>query len=87
MAEDKIECEHRCRNTCAMLTRILRDERSTIESCNKMLHDCEDPAMIQLAEQLLKIHSGLTKQIESTLVEIGAKAGILDDIIEGLEKR
>ncbi len=87
MTADQSDCEHRCRNTCAMLTRVLRDERSAIESCNQMLRDCEDPAMIAFAKDIVKTHSSTAAQIESALNEIKARAGILDDMIEGLEKQ
>ncbi len=87
MTKNKMECEHRCRNTCAMLSRILKDERSAVEACDTMIRDCDDPAMIGFARELLKTHSSLEKQIENALSDIKAKAGILDDVIEGLEKQ
>ncbi len=68
-----------------MLDSVLHDERSAIDQCRKMISDCDDPALTSFAQDLLESHTALAVQIENALAEIKTKAGVLDDIIEGLE--
>lgn len=85
MGTGKGDCEHRCRNTCAMLSDALQDERRRIAYFETMLGDCDDPAMKNFVQELIETHKLLVNQISERLNEIKANARVLDDIIEGFE--
>lgn len=85
MTTEKIECGHRCRNTCATLNSALKDQKKIIEYYEVMLEECDDPGMIKFAKELLATHSHIASRIEEKLGEIKANAEILDDIIDGFE--
>jgi hypothetical protein len=85
MGTGKGDCEHRCRTTCAMLSDALQDERRRITYFEKMLVDCDDPAMRNFVKELIETHKLLVNRISERLNEIKANARVLDDIIEGFE--
>ena len=85
METEKGDCEHRCRNTCAMLSDALQDERKRIAYFERMLVDCDDPATKSFVQELVETHRLLVNRINERLNEIKANARVLDDIIEGFE--
>ncbi len=87
MGTEKIDCEHRCRNSCAMLSEALGDEKKKIVYYETMLGDCDDPAMKNFVLELLEMHKLLVARIGEKLHVIRANAAVLDDIIEGFESQ
>jgi len=87
MGTGKSDCEHRCRNTCAMLSSALQDEKSKIRYYEAMLDDCNDPAMRKFVKELIETHELLLARMSAKLSEIKANAEVLDDIIEGFESQ
>jgi hypothetical protein len=85
MGTAKGECEHRCRNTCAMLVEALQDEKKQIAYFETMLGVCDDPAIKSFVKELIETHGLLVNQIKEKLGVIKANAEVLDDIITGFE--
>ncbi len=85
MSTEKIECDHRCRNTCAMLSAALKDEQKAVRYFEAVIQQCDDPGRVAFAKDLHKAHTLAAQKIEERLRQIRASAEILDDIIEGLE--
>jgi hypothetical protein len=85
MATGKTDCEHRCRNTCAMLNDALQDEKKKIAYYESMLNDCDDPGVRTFTKELLEAHSLLVSRISQKISEIGSNAEVLDNIIDGFE--
>lgn len=80
-----VECEHRCRNTCAMLNDALRSELARVKEYEKMLVECDDPEMLKFVRELVGTHKAVINSITERLDVIKANAGVLDDIISGFE--
>ena len=87
MGTGKGDCEHQCRNSCAMLSDALRDEKKKIAYYETMLGDCDDPAMKSFVIEILETHKTLVARIGEKLDVIKVNAEILDDIIEGFESQ
>lgn len=85
MGTEKSNCEHRCRNTCAMLNDALQDEKKRIAYYESMLNVCDDPAVKNFTNEVLETHRLLVFRIGEKLEEIKANAKVLDDIIDGFE--
>jgi len=85
MTEQKLECDHRCRNTCALLAGALKDEKKIVEYFETVLAKCDDPGIVAFVKELRTTHARVADEIESKLNEIKANAEILDDIIEGFD--
>jgi len=85
MGIEKSKCEHRCRNTCAMLSEALQDETKKISYYETMLNDCDDPAMKHFVTEIIGVHTRLVKRITEKLSTIKSNAEVLDDIMTSYE--
>lgn len=85
MSAGKSECEHRCRNTCALLNEALLEEEKRVAFYESMVAECSDPSVKKFTLELASEHRRLLSRIREKLAEIGARAEILDDIIDGFE--
>ena len=56
MGTDKGNCEHRCRNTCAMLNDALQDQKKKIAYYESMLDVCDDPTVKKFTNEMLETH-------------------------------
>lgn len=78
-------CQHRCRNTCAMLSAAWQDEIKKIAYLEQMLKECDEPEMRKFVKELIYSHELLSNRITERLNVIKARAEVLDDIIESFE--
>ena len=85
MGTGKGDCEHRCRNTCAMLCDALQDEKKKITYYETMLTECDDPAMQKFVNEVMELHKTLVGRITEKLNVIRANAEVLDGIITSFE--
>lgn len=85
MGTAKVECQHRCRNTCEMLSDAMMRERKLIAHFETMISDCRDPHIRDFAGELAKEHTQLLTRIGQKLSEIKVNAEVLDDIIESFD--
>lgn len=85
MGVENVDCDHRCRNTCAMLTEGLKVEIKQVAYYEQMLRDCDEPEVRKFAKELFDAHKDLAHQIAERLSIIKTKAQVLDEIIAGYE--
>ena len=85
MEPGKRDCDHRCRNTCALLSEALGDEKRTIVFYEEMLTKCDDPAVKNFVKELIETHRIVVSQITEKLESIRANAEVLDNIITSFE--
>ncbi len=85
MGVENVDCDHRCRNTCAMLAEGLRAETKQVAYYEQMLRDCDEPEMKKCAKELRDAHKDLAHRIAERLSIIQTKAQVLDEIIAGYE--
>ncbi len=85
MGNEKVECDHRCRNTCAMLAEGLHEELSQVVYYERLVKNCDDPETKKFAEEILGSHRELARRITEQLSTIKTKAQMLDAIIASYE--
>ncbi len=85
MAHELITCDHRCRNTCAMLQQSLQKETEQVTFFETLLKECTEPEVRKFAEEFLGVHRDLARRITDQLNVIRTKAQTLDAIIASYE--
>jgi hypothetical protein len=80
MAEKKINCQHTCRNTCAMLNEALRKETSLVMFYKSTLEECNIPEVTAFINDLIDEKSRLILQIIQKLNEIHVRSQVMDGI-------
>jgi rubrerythrin len=85
MGATKTQCEHRCRNTCAMLDEALQNEQKQIAFFESMLADCDDPVVKKFAKEVVDSHTLLANRIKEQLDTIKANAEVLDGVMTSFE--
>ncbi len=85
MEPGKRDCDHRCRNTCALLSEALGDEKRMIAYYEDMLTKCNDPAVKNFVNELIETHGIVVGRITEKLEIIRANAEVLDNIITSFE--
>ena len=85
MGAEKTDCDHRCRNICAMLAEGLDDEKKRLAYYSKMVNECDEPETKKFARELLDAHTDLARRIAERLSIIKTKAQVLDEIIASYE--
>lgn len=85
MGLEKVNCQHACRNTCAMLAEALRDETDIVRHFETMLAECDEPEMRKFVKEMTESHSLLANRISEKLKEIKARADVLDGVISSFD--
>jgi hypothetical protein len=85
MGNEKILCEHGCRNTCAMLIDALKDEKQKLTYYESMMSQCDEPEMRKFIKEIIGSHHSIIKRMTDRLSEIRARAESLDGVISSYE--
>ena len=86
MEENKINCEHTCKNTCEALNQALEKETSILEIYNSVVDECSLPEAKSLLSELINDKKKVVRKLEQTLNELQEKSHIIDDIAESYNK-
>ena len=80
MAEKQTNCQHTCKNTCAMLNEALRKETSMIMFYKNTLEECNMPEVVNFINDLVEEKSKNILQIVQKLNEIHVRSQIIDGV-------
>ena len=77
---DNLQCEHQCRNTCAMLTAALAEETMVVRFYQQVLTQCDEPDVHNFVRTLLEERSASVIRIMQKLNEIKARSQVMDGV-------
>ena len=81
MNENRVQCAHACRNTCAMLSEALRDESEMILFYGRLRQECNYPDVHDMLQELIEQRSRSVLMINQKLNELRARSEIMDGVI------
>ena len=80
MTDKQINCQHTCRNTCAMLNEALRKETSLVMFYKSTLEECNIPDIKNFINEIVEEKSKTILQIIQKLNEIHVRSQIMDGV-------
>jgi len=86
MEENKINCEHACKNTCEALKQALKSENRILKIYNSVVDECSLPEVKSLLSELINEKRKVVLKLEQALNELQEKSHIIDDIAESYNK-
>ncbi len=86
MEENKVNCEHACKNTCEALSKALERESSILEIYNSVVGECSLPEARSLLLELITEKKKVVQKLMQKLDELQEKSNIIDDIVESYNK-
>lgn len=86
MEENKVNCEHACKNTCEALKQALNKENGIQEIYNSVVDECTLPEVKFLLSELMEEKKRAIQKLEEKLDELQEKSHIIDDIAESYNK-
>ncbi|MFH0990745.1 MAG: hypothetical protein V1799_12090 [bacterium] len=87
MEKEAIQCEHACRNTCAMLNQALHEETAMMRFYQHLKEECDYPDVRALVEDLLEKGGVSILKINQKLNEIQARAESINGVMSSYEPR
>jgi rubrerythrin len=86
MEENKVNCEHACKNTCEALKKALIGENDILEIYNNVVDECTLPEAKSLLSELIDEKRKVVQKLEQKMHELSEKSHIIDDIAESYNK-
>ncbi len=86
MEENKVNCEHACKNTCKALNKALERESSILEIYNSVVGECSLPEVRSLLAELITEKENVVQKLTQKIDELQEKSHIIDDIVESYNK-
>lgn len=86
MEENKVNCEHACKNTCEALKKALKSENSILEIYNSVVDECTLPEVKSLLSELIDEKKKVVQKLEQKLGELQEISHVIDDIAESYNK-
>ena len=86
MEENKVNCEHACKNTCEALKKALKSENSILEIYNSVVDECTLPEVKSLLSELIDEKKKVVQKLEQKMDDLQEKSHIIDDIAESYNK-
>jgi hypothetical protein len=86
MSNVEMECNHACRNTCAMLNEALRRETALLQFYEQIVKQCDYPDIHTFVRNLAEERSKPILEIVSKLNEVRAKSQVMDGIMSSYER-
>lgn len=80
MEDRQLNCQHTCRNTCAMLNEALRKETSLVMFYKNTLEECNMPDVKNFINEIVEEKSKIILQIIQKLNEIHVRSQIMDGV-------
>ena len=81
MTQIKVDCQHACRNTCAMLNEALRKEASMVRFYEGILAECNYPEVKSFLNDLVEEKRKSILSIIQKLNELHVQSQSIDGII------
>lgn len=81
MTQIKVDCQHACRNTCAMLNEALRKEASMVRFYEGILAECNFPEVRTFLTDLVEEKRKSILSIIQKLNELHVQSQSIDGII------
>lgn len=81
MTQIKVDCQHACRNTCAMLNEALRKEASMVRFYEGILAECNFPEVRTFLTDLVEEKRKSILSIIKKLNELHVQSQSIDGII------
>ena len=81
MTQIKVDCQHACRNTCAMLNEALRKEASMVRFYEGILAECTFPEVRSFLTDLVEEKRNSILSIIQKLNELHVHSQSIDGII------
>jgi hypothetical protein len=81
MNPDEINCQHACRNTCAMLNEALRKETAMVRFYESTLEECNLPEVNSFMNELVEEKRKVILSIIQKLNEIHVRSQSMDGVI------
>ncbi len=85
MTQIKVDCQHACRNTCAMLNEALRKEASMVRFYEGILSECNFPEVRAFLNDLVEEKRKSILSIIQKLNELHVHAQGVDGIISSFD--
>lgn len=82
MKENKINCQHACKNTCEALEVAVTLEEDLVLLYKSVVNDCGIPDISDLMNRMIEKSNRAIDEINQKLEEIKSTSGIVDDIEE-----
>lgn len=86
MGNNKINCDHACKNTCEALNQAMLKEEGILEIYNSVVDECSLPEAKFLLSALIDEKRKVIRKLEQALLELQEKSHIIDDIAESYNK-
>jgi rubrerythrin len=86
MGENKVNCEHACKNTCEALEQALKMENGIWEIYNSVVDECSLPEAKSLLSELMDEKKKVVQKLGQKMDELMEKSHIIDDIAESYNK-
>lgn len=80
-----LDCEHACRETCAMLRKALRLEEETQAFYRDLRSECDYPEVQSLVDDLLTVHRSVSDRITAQLSIMQARGETLKDVMSSFD--
>lgn len=80
MTDKQVNCQHTCRNTCAMLNEALRKETSLVMFYKSTFEECNMPEVQNFINEIIEQKSKTILQIIQKLNEIHVRSQIMDGV-------
>jgi hypothetical protein len=80
MNENKINCEHYCKNTCATLEEAIKRHEGLVQLYESALIECSIPDISSLLNRMIINAKKVIDELKLKLSEIKSTSGIIDDI-------
>lgn len=81
MNPDEINCQHACRNTCAMLNEALRKETAMVRFYESTIEECNLPEVSSFMNELVEEKRKVILSIIQKLNEIHVRSQSMDGVI------
>ena len=86
MKENKINCEHACKNTCEALEEAIKRENGLLQLYGNSLSDCNMPDIRSLMKQMITNKKKVIAELQQKLDEIKTRSDVIDDIDKSYDK-
>ncbi|MGD8305352.1 MAG: hypothetical protein PVF17_01740 [Ignavibacteria bacterium] len=86
MKENKINCQHACKNTCEALEVAVTLEEDIALLYKSVVDDCSIPGISELMNRMIEKTNNTIAELNQKLDEIKSTSGIIDDIEEKYDK-
>ncbi len=86
MKENKINCQHACKNTCEALEVAVTLEEDIVLLYKSVVEDCNIPGISELMNRMIEKTNKTIAELNQKLDEIKSTSGIIDDIEKKYDK-